>query len=33
MAVPTINRYTDEEEYYIRARPSSAGNITYKIQR
>jgi hypothetical protein len=30
--VPTINKYTDEEGYYIRARPSGAGNITYKIK-
>ncbi|NUB91167.1 hypothetical protein HT576_09055 [Haloterrigena sp. SYSU A121-1] len=30
--MPTINSYVDEEGYYIRARPSGAGNITYKIK-
>lgn len=30
--MPTINRYVDGEGYYIRARPSGAGNITYKIK-
>jgi len=30
--MPTINKYANEEGYYIRARPSSAGNITYKIK-
>jgi hypothetical protein len=30
--VPTINSYANKQGYYIRARPSSTGNITYKIK-
>lgn len=30
--MPTINSYVDREGYYIRARPSETGNITYKIK-
>lgn len=29
--MPTLNRYTDGDGYYIKARPSNAGNITYQI--
>lgn len=30
--MPTINSYANDEGFYIRARPSNAGNITYKIK-
>lgn len=30
--MPTINEYADKSGYYIRARPSDAGNITYQIK-
>lgn len=30
--MPTINSYADKQGYYIRARPSGVGNITYKIK-
>ncbi|MFC7215107.1 hypothetical protein ACFQO4_13600 [Saliphagus sp. GCM10025334] len=30
--MPTINKYVDGDGYYILARPSGAGNITYKIK-
>lgn len=29
--MPTFNRYNNETGYYIRARPSDTGNITYQI--
>ncbi|WP_247729547.1 hypothetical protein [Halovivax limisalsi] len=30
--MPTINKYVDEDGYYILARPPGVGNITYKIE-
>lgn len=31
--MPTVNTYVNERGYYIRARPSGIGNITYKIEK
>lgn len=28
---PTLNRYTDSRGYYIKARPSNVGNVTYQV--
>jgi hypothetical protein len=30
--VPTLNEYADDDGYYIRARPSDAGNVTYQLK-
>jgi len=30
--VPTLNEYADEDGYYILARPSDTGNITYQLK-